>query len=86
VSADTSASPPSASPERVTRVHRRRIERRRHNASMMQHMSTANVARDMNLLRQALGKAKLNYDPKTVRAWPRARASRSANEAGSRPT
>jgi pimeloyl-ACP methyl ester carboxylesterase len=33
----------------------------RHNASIMQHMSTANVARDMDLLRQALGDAKLNF-------------------------
>ena len=34
---------------------------RRRNASIMQHMSTANVARDMDLLRQALGDAKLNF-------------------------
>src|SRR5256885_5681692 len=33
----------------------------RHNASIMQHMSTANVARDMDLLRQALGDARLNF-------------------------
>jgi pimeloyl-ACP methyl ester carboxylesterase len=33
----------------------------RHNASIMRHMSTANVARDMDLLRQALGDAKLNF-------------------------
>jgi len=33
----------------------------RHNASIMQHMSTANVARDMDLLRRALGDAKLNF-------------------------
>ena len=33
----------------------------RHNAAIMQHMSTANVARDMDLLRQALGDRKLNY-------------------------
>src|SRR4051794_24698132 len=33
----------------------------RHNASIMQHMSTANVARDMDLLRRALGDRKLSY-------------------------
>ena len=33
----------------------------RRNASIMQHMSTANVARDMDLLRRALGDAKLNF-------------------------
>jgi pimeloyl-ACP methyl ester carboxylesterase len=33
----------------------------RHNAPIMKHMSTANVARDMDLLRQALGDAKLNF-------------------------
>ena len=33
----------------------------RHNASIMRHMSTANVARDMDLLRQALGDGKLNF-------------------------
>jgi len=33
----------------------------RHNASIMRHMSTANVARDMDLLRQALGDAKLTF-------------------------
>jgi hypothetical protein len=33
----------------------------RHNASIMRHMSTANAARDMDLLRQALGEAQLNF-------------------------
>ena len=33
----------------------------RHNASIVQHMSTANVARDMDLLRQALGDSRLNF-------------------------
>jgi pimeloyl-ACP methyl ester carboxylesterase len=33
----------------------------RHNAATMQHMSTANAARDMDLLRQALGDQKLTY-------------------------
>ena len=33
----------------------------RHNAAIMQHMSTANVARDMDLLRQALGDQKLTF-------------------------
>jgi pimeloyl-ACP methyl ester carboxylesterase len=34
----------------------------RTNAEMLRHMSTANVARDMDLLRQAVGDARLNYD------------------------
>src|SRR4051812_17490037 len=34
----------------------------RHNAVIMQHMSTANVARDMDLLRQAVGDKKLTFD------------------------
>src|SRR3954469_15256417 len=34
----------------------------RHNAVIMQHMSTANVARDMDLLRQAVGDQKLTFD------------------------
>jgi pimeloyl-ACP methyl ester carboxylesterase len=34
---------------------------RRHNASIMKHMSTANVARDLDLLRQAVGDAGLTY-------------------------
>jgi pimeloyl-ACP methyl ester carboxylesterase len=33
----------------------------RHNASIMQHMSTASVARDMDLLRQALGDERINF-------------------------
>src|SRR5262249_30461274 len=33
--------------------------RLRHNAAIMRHMSTANVARDMDLLRRALGDQKL---------------------------
>jgi pimeloyl-ACP methyl ester carboxylesterase len=33
----------------------------RHNAAIMRHMSTANVARDMDLLRQALGDRKLTF-------------------------
>jgi pimeloyl-ACP methyl ester carboxylesterase len=32
-----------------------------HNARILPHLSTANVARDMDLLRQAVGDAKLNY-------------------------
>jgi pimeloyl-ACP methyl ester carboxylesterase len=33
----------------------------RHNAAIMRHMSTANVARDMDLLRRALGDRRLNF-------------------------
>jgi pimeloyl-ACP methyl ester carboxylesterase len=33
----------------------------RHNAAIMRHMSTANAARDMDLLRQALGDQKLTF-------------------------
>jgi pimeloyl-ACP methyl ester carboxylesterase len=33
----------------------------RHNAAIMRHMSTANVARDMDLLRSALGDRRLNF-------------------------
>jgi pimeloyl-ACP methyl ester carboxylesterase len=34
----------------------------RSNAEMLRHMSTANVARDLDLLRQAVGDARLSYD------------------------
>jgi pimeloyl-ACP methyl ester carboxylesterase len=34
----------------------------RSNAEMLRHMSTANVARDLDLLRQAVGDAGLSYD------------------------